>query len=158
MDFLWPVVQGLSESQSHLFILLQAVVRRHQAGAVPGLIDTDVAEAASALAATFETADRGIIYEHQAASVQAQGLARKIKATLDRLMKDARPSAQRHAAVVLRRLERAARTADEALGKGARSYLELLDRLPSEDADTAGHEGSAASQTRSDDSPGLIVP
>lgn len=158
MDFLWPVVQGLSEPQSHLFILLQTVVRRHQTGAIPPLIDQDVAEATSALAATFETADRGIIYEHQAQSVQAQGLVRELKSTLDGLLKDARPSAQRHAAVVLRRLERAARTAEAALGEGARSYLELIDRLPSDSSDAAGDGASDANGTSGDEPPRLIVP
>ena len=161
MGFLWPVVQGLSEPQSHLFILLQMVVRKHQAGAVPALVDEDVANAAASLASTYETADRGIIYEHQATSLQAQNLANELKSTLSTIMKDARPSAQRHAAVVLRLLEKAARTAHEELEEGPRSYLELLERLPSDDSDAqsssseAGHVGPDKPEA---DPPRLIVP
>ena len=162
MEFLWPVVQGLSEQQSHLFILLQLVVRKHQADAIPALIDADVADAAASMAATLETAGRGIIYEHHATSGQAQRLATALKATLDKLMPDAPSSAQSRAAAVLRRLEQAARTADAELGEGPRSYLDLVDRLPGDPTDAAlvgGPTGpDAAADDGAADSPRLIVP
>ena len=162
MEFLWPVVQGLSEQQSHLFILLQLVVRKHQADAIPALIDADVADAAASMAATLETAGRGIIYEHHATSGQAQRLATALKATLDKLMPDAPSSAQSRAAAVHRRLEQAARTADAELGEGPRSYLDLVDRLPGDPTDAAlvgGPTGpDAAADDGAADSPSLIVP
>ncbi len=130
MRFLWPTVQGLSENQTQLFIGLQAVIRRFADSAVPPLADVDIAEACRALASTFETADRGIIYEHQPTALQAQGLAAQLKTTLDGVAKNPNSSMQRQIAAVLRRIEEGARTADESLDDGSRSYLELLERLP----------------------------
>ena len=45
-------------------------------------IDDDVAEAATALAATFETASRGVIYEHRPASLPAERLLAALKPAL----------------------------------------------------------------------------
>lgn len=161
MRFLWPTVQGLNDSQTQLFIVLQSVIRRVAAAAVPPLADVDVAEAGQALAATYETADRGIIYEHQPTSLQAQGLLAQLKSTIDEIAKNPNSSVQRQIALVLRRIEEGARTADGTLGDGARSYLDLLERLPeqpppSESAEPAG----TADRPAADDSTQsrLIIP
>ena len=47
---------------------------RYEAPELQPLIDDDVAEAMAALAATFETASRGVIYEHRPASLPAERL------------------------------------------------------------------------------------
>ena len=71
-------MRDLNERQSQLFFLIAHVSRplssRRNCSA---LIDDDVAEAAAALAATFETASRGVIYEHRPASLPAERLARR---------------------------------------------------------------------------------
>ena len=58
-------VRDLNERQSQLFFLLATFLLRYNPPELQPLIDEDIAEAAAALAATFETASRGVIYEHQ---------------------------------------------------------------------------------------------
>ena len=53
---LLPLLQGLSERQARLFLMLAAVTSRHQAEALQKLVDEDIAQAAGALASTLETA------------------------------------------------------------------------------------------------------
>lgn len=127
-----PLVHELSELAYGLLLALQGVIRRYRREAVPPLIDVDVAEAAGTLAATLETASRGIIYEHQAASLPAQRLAAVLRQSVDDALRDGRRPGQieREAALALRRIERAAREASRAFGAGPTGYLELLERLP----------------------------
>ena len=66
-----------------------------------------MAEAAAALAATFETAARGVIYEHRPASLPAERLATALKPVLAEAGKGSASAFERDAAVVLRRLEEA---------------------------------------------------
>ena len=46
------------------------------------MIDADVADAAGALAATYETSARGVIYEHQTQSLPAERLRSELRAAL----------------------------------------------------------------------------
>jgi hypothetical protein len=118
-----------------LTLLLLDVVRRHRKGALPPLTDQDVREAAAALAATLETESRGLIYEHQAASLPAQRLLHDLRDTVDELGKRAEGSRSlvRDAAAALRRIEWGSREAAEGLGGGPATgvaFLDILDRLP----------------------------
>src|SRR5919204_2859776 len=74
-EFLLPRISDLSETQYRLLITLQALILRQADQAIPPVTDADVADACATTAATLETARKGIIYEHQAASVPAQRLA-----------------------------------------------------------------------------------
>ena len=60
-----PLLQGLSERQARVFLMIAALMSRHQPEALQQLLDADIAQAAEALAATIETAGRGILYEHR---------------------------------------------------------------------------------------------
>src|ERR1051325_10138014 len=71
---LLPTLQGLTERQYQLFFLFQSLIARHTPEGFARLVDDDVADAASAVAATLETADRGVIYDHPAQSLLAQRL------------------------------------------------------------------------------------
>jgi len=73
-QFIMPMVHQLTEQAYGLLLLLQQVVRRHRDRAIPSINDEDVAQATAALAATLETSARGIIYDHQPASLPAQRL------------------------------------------------------------------------------------
>jgi hypothetical protein len=165
-DFRFVVswLQGLPERTSHLLLLCQAVVRRHRAGAIPPLTDADVAEAASALAATLETAARGIIYEHQAESLVAQRLVGELRTVLTSAARDAAPGFERDAAVALRRLERAARDAASALEPSREALLNLLDRLPEEmksaemESNTEPNAAGAAGATAAPVEARIIIP
>jgi hypothetical protein len=150
LHFLLPRISDLSDTQYQLFLFVQAMVLRHAREAMPGPRDVDVADAAATVAATLETAGKGIIYEHQAASIPAQRLAVEIGRAIGDLAERAgagRTHLERDAAQALGRLERAAREAEAALpdqAHPASSWLTLAARLmagavTSEDANAKSH-------------------
>jgi hypothetical protein len=96
---------------------------------MPQPIDADVAQAAGAVASTLETAAKGIVYEHRAASGPAQRLADDVKRGLEELARSEEPASDRDSAAALRAMERLALGASAALGDGERSYLQLIDRV-----------------------------
>lgn len=162
--FALPLVHQLPEGAYQVLMVLQRVVRRHRRDALPALVDATVAEAAAALAATLETAGRGIIYEHQAPGLPAQRLLGDLRSTLDAVVREAGPAMERHVATALRRLEQGARTAREALADGPLTgveYLDFLDRLPAELASAAEGTGSGAQAVTAETAPRpsrLILP
>lgn len=106
---LLPLLQGLSERQARLFLMLAAVTSRHQSDPLQKLVDDDIAQAAGALAATLETAAKGIVYEHQPASLAAGRLMAELKSVVDEVVKNAGSALERDAAIALRRIEHAAK-------------------------------------------------
>ena len=159
--FLLPILTGLTEPQSSLFMLLQGVVGRHRPSALPALQDRDVADAAAALTATYETAERGIIYEHRPAGLPAQRLVNDLKATLEALEARAPRSIGSDATEVLKRLQQAASSAAAAFGGGDTAYLDLMERFLAEI--TRGDAGAAEEITTPTqgslaETPRLIVP
>ncbi len=103
-----PLLQGLSERQARLFLMLAALTSRHQAEPLQSLVDDDIAQAAGALASTLETAGRGILYEHRPTSAVASRLMTELKAMVDEVVKNAGSALERDAAIALRRIEQAA--------------------------------------------------
>ena len=73
-------MRDLSERQSQLFLLISSFLLRYEPPELQTLVDDDVADAAAALAATFETAARGVIYEHRPSALPAERLATALKA------------------------------------------------------------------------------
>jgi len=106
---LLPLLQGLSERQARLFLMLASVTSRHQPDALQKLVDEDIAQAAGALASTLETAAKGIVYEHQPASLVAARLMGELKGVVDDVVKNAGSALERDAATALRRIEHAAK-------------------------------------------------
>ena len=106
---LMPLLQGLSERQARLFLMLAAVTSRHQPDVLHKLVDEDIEQAAGALASTLETAAKGIVYEHQPASLAAARLMGELKGVVDEVVKNAGSALERDAAIVLRRIEHAAK-------------------------------------------------
>ena len=144
------IVRDFSDKQSQLFVLLARVLTTYGRDGLERLIDEDVGEAAASLASTFETASRGVIYEHRPASLPA---ARLVTALRDALSEAAGPSSSafdRDVAVVLRRIEEGVRELSTADTGDRRALLGLLERV----IRSAGPdwESSPASQSR------LIVP
>jgi len=132
LKFFGPLISDLTERQGRLMLLLQSLVVRHAAGAVPAVLDTDIAEAAAAVAATLETSRKGLIYEHEAATVPGRRLA----AALRDLLKALNPGPgnlarlETDGAIALRRIEQGARTAAGALqGDDPPVYLGVLSRV-----------------------------
>jgi hypothetical protein len=125
-----PLLRDLTERQQQLFFLLLGVTRRQADDALRPLLDADVADAASALAATYETSARGVIYEHQTRSLPAQRLLGNLQAALADLGRDGRERlVEREAPHALRAIERGVRTVSALPGAGRTAYLELVGRV-----------------------------
>jgi hypothetical protein len=155
--FLLPLIQDLSEPQYALLLAFQATILKHAASALPAPHDSDVGDAAGTLARTIETAGKGIIYEHQTASVPAQRIAGELRELLAEIGRTAPAAARdRDAAAALRRIEQGARDAAGAFPEdGAQAYLGLLSRMMSDiGPQTAGGSAADAPGTRQS---GLIV-
>ena len=128
-DALVPAFQGLNDRQARLFVLIATLVNRHRSESLQRLLDDDVAQAAEALAATLETAERGIVYDHQTSSLPAQRLVTEIKALLQELSQEGGSAVERDAAIVLRRIERSARETRQFLDGGDTAFQQLLARV-----------------------------
>jgi hypothetical protein len=142
-------MRDLNERQSRLFSLVLTFVARYEAPDLHSLIDDDVIEAMAALAATFETAVRGVIYEHRPASLSAERLVTGLKPVLAEAGQGEGTAFQRDAAVVLRRIEAAAR--EDKVADNRRAFLELVSRLMRKD-----DEG--ADSVRMAEAPRIIIP
>jgi hypothetical protein len=129
LGFIYRAIGMLSERQARVLLYLQALIQQRSLAALPPLLDQDVAEAARSLAATFETAAKGILYEHQASSLPAQRLMVDLRRGLQELAETERPVPDRDLAAALRMIEKLASDASGALGEGERSYLSVIDRV-----------------------------
>lgn len=118
-----------SELQLQLFFLLASVVARHEPEGLNGLNDADIAASTGALAATLETASRGLIYEQQPASAAAAALGRELRALLDEVGKGGGSRFEREAAEVLRGIERGARHESPLIGAEPTAYRTLIERM-----------------------------
>jgi hypothetical protein len=115
-------------------------------------MDADVAEALRALAATYETASRGVIYEHRAASMPAERLAAALKPILLEAGKHGGSAFERDATMVLRRLADASDHLRTTSAAGPRALLDLLSRVIRKTEDARADQPAAL------DGPRLIVP
>ena len=124
---------GLTAPQSDLLLALLSLIAGLHADPFLKLQDDDVAEGAEALAATYETADRGLIYEHRPQSLVAQRFATETKAFLASLVTKADGATarrvERDAAVVLRHLETGVREARSVVDDGPATALALIGRF-----------------------------
>jgi hypothetical protein len=144
------VMRDLSESQSQLCFLVLTFLAGYTPGELARVVDEDVAEAAGALASTYETAARGVIYEHRPASLSAERLAHALKPVIAEAGAGRGSAFERDAAVVLRRIVDAI-AASRAEGDAPRTFLDLVGRVVvKEPAERAEREAPQASR--------LIVP
>jgi len=132
------MVRDLNRRQSELLFLVLTFLVRYQPPELQPIVDVDVSDAASALAATFETASRGLIYEHRPTSRQAGRLMTELKPVLAQAGEGGGSSFDRDAAIVLRRLEEGVRDVGVEHGSDRRGFLELLDRVISQMPDDSG--------------------
>jgi hypothetical protein len=142
-------VRDFNDRQSQLFFLVATFLIQYEPPELHALYDADVAEAATALAATFDTASRGVIYEHRAQSLPAERLAAGLKPVLLEAGKSGGTAFERDAAVVLKRIA-------EAAAAGApdqpRRFIDLLRRV------IRKPEGAGPDGPQPRDAPRLIVP
>jgi hypothetical protein len=141
-------LRDFNRQQAQLFLVVNTVIARYQPPQLQAIVDEDVIDAAAALAATFETASRGVIYEHRPSTVSAERLATEIRRIVLEAGRGGGSAFERDAAVVLRRIEQSARAAQAAAAGDSRAYFKLLDRvLAKRDAtEPAAPEEDAASR------------
>src|SRR5688572_14893948 len=125
---LLPLMQGFTERQARLFLLLGAAAARHRGELLQAPVDEDLAQAAGALAGTLETAVKGIVYEHQPSSLPASRLMAELKSAVAELAASAGGTIDRDAALALRRIEQGARSTAKQGGHST-AFLHLLGRL-----------------------------
>ena len=154
MLFVLPLLHDLTGRQQELVLLIQGLLLRDRE-ATPGLRDIDVEHAVRALAETYETASRGIIYEHAAGVASAERLSAAIRTLIETLREKGLRIGDADVAGALRRVEQGARDAGAALPGGDAAYLDLLKRLHPAD----GQLGDpAADDPTGTGGSGLIVP
>src|SRR5258708_2950988 len=135
MQFLVPRIAHLSETQYRLFLFAAALVAQHARTAMPSPLDADAADGVASVAATLETAGKGIIYEHRPASIPAQRVAAHVGAAIDGAVKRAGSEAariERDLAAALRALERVAREARDDVPDAvdpAASWMAIASRV-----------------------------
>jgi hypothetical protein len=149
LELVVHVMRDFSRRQSQIFFLINTFLVRYEPPELQPLIDDDVAEGMGALAATFETASRGLIYDHRPASLSAERLTAALKPMLAEAGRGAGTAFERDAAVVLRRIETAARDMRALNQENRRAFLDLLGRIitqtpaaaagPDDDADPPTH-------------------
>ena len=145
-------MRDLNERQSRLFFIALRFLARYEPPPLHALRDDDIADAMAALAATFETAVRGVIYEHRPGSLPAERLAAGLAPVLAEAGQAGGTAFQRDAAVVLRRVEAAAREAMEEGPDHRRRFVDLLRRVIRQPEDAGGDSPPA------DDRPRVIIP
>lgn len=145
------VMQDFNQRQSDLFLLVCTFVSRYKPTEWQTPVDQDVVDAVSSLASTFETAAKGIIYEHRPPSASAERLAASLKPVIMDAGRGGGTPFERDAAVVLRRMADVANDLRSTTGS-ARAFLDLLERTIQKEEETA--KAGAPSQ----ESPRLIVP
>ena len=143
-------MRDLNTRQSQLFFLIATLIARYKPSDFASIVDDDVAEAAGTLAATFETASRGVIYEHHTSSVPAGRLLASLKTALAEAAGNAGSPFERDAALILRRIEEAARGMRDTNNPSSRALIALLERVVQQ----AGEVGPDTST----ETPRLIVP
>jgi hypothetical protein len=101
---LMTLLQDFNQRQSEwVFVSIRAIAA-YQAPPLQPLRDADVADALSSLAATSDTAARGVIYEHQPESMSAQRLAAAVKTVLTEAGGYRDSATERDVAAALRRI------------------------------------------------------
>ena len=146
-------MRDFSRRQSQLFVLVTTFLVRYEAPELHRPLDDDVVEAFGALASTYETASRGVIYEHRPASLAAGQLMNALKPVLAEAGQGAGSPFERDAVIVLRRVAESVTRVHAIETGNARAFLDLLARVIQPKDDHARREA-----TSPPDEPRLLVP
>jgi hypothetical protein len=144
MELLMHGMRGLSERQSQLFFLINGFLKRYEPPELHAVVDDDVVEGMAALASSFETATRGVIYDHRPAALPADRLATALKQVLAQAGKQGGSAFDRDVAVVLRRVEAAARQIKAGDASNPHAYLDFLGRVLKVDQGPDAADGEAS--------------
>jgi hypothetical protein len=124
-----PHVEALSDPQQRLFLM--GIVGIAELGrARPELTDALLAQALEAQRKTLETRERGVLYDHPAEDLRAQGVLHDLRGVFERRDEEGRPVApeDRDLLPVLRGLEAAVRGTQREQA-GAAAFLETAARF-----------------------------
>ena len=149
----------MTEQQHELVFRIQGFLRNDRPDA-SAIGDDDVAHAARALAETYETASRGIIYEHTAGTPSAERLGAEFRVLIEARRTKGLRLTDSEVAQVIRAIETGASKARETLPGETAAYLALLKRVLQPPKDGPALSSDAEAPARPDDSPGpnLIIP
>jgi hypothetical protein len=161
LALLSPALAGLSEARQQLFLFTLTLIDRFRGDGLDAANDADAAAAAGALAGTFETASKGLIYEQRPDSVPAQRLADGIRGMFEQLGRGRPSGFAADAAAVLRQVEDRIRTVQRATPGDTRAFLALAERmsrrLGAPDAEAIPAGGGPAPDSGSG-GPSIILP
>jgi len=155
--FVAHAVRDFSDRQAELFFLVATTLAKHEPAALQPLFDDDVVDAMTALAGTFETSSRGVIYEHRATSLPAERLVAALKPLVTEAGRGLGSSFERDAASVLRRIAEAAREARAGDPSNRRAFLDVLGRVLARTG-TPASAAEGADPAPPGETPRLIVP
>jgi hypothetical protein len=158
---LTPALAGLSEARQQLLLFTVTLVDRFKGEGLDAASDADAAAAAAALAGTYETASKGLIYEQRPDTIPAQRMADGIRGMLDQLGRGRPSSFAADAAAVLRQLEDRVRAVQRAASGDPRAFLSLAARVTRRLGGPAPGEAPAESEAGSagrSSGPSIILP
>jgi hypothetical protein len=150
------LVRDFSERQSQFFSMIGTFLVSYRPAELQPLIDDDIAEGMTALAGTFETASRGVIYEHRPATLAADRLIAALKPAIAEAGRGLGSAFERDAAFVLRRVGDTAREMQALEPENRRAFLDLLGRVIADPSRSDQTAEDASPQTPA--STRLIVP
>jgi hypothetical protein len=128
-SLLMPLIIDFSQRQTELFFLISAFIVRYEPPELQPLFDEDVAEGVGALASTFETASRGVIYEHRAASIPGERLSAALKTALADMGRNLGSAFERDVAGVLRRMATLVGDVRAGEPENRRAFIEMIRRF-----------------------------
>jgi hypothetical protein len=152
LALLVDVMRDLNDRQAQLFLFAVTLLLQYEPPALQPLIDDDVIEAAAALAATYDTAAKGLIYEHRPSSLPAERLVQALKPAVAEAGKRGGSAFERDVAMIFRQIGEAASRIRQLEPDNRRAFLDLVRReirTPPEHQDQ---------QSAAKDPPRLIVP
>jgi hypothetical protein len=155
VTLLLPALEGLSDAQQELLSPVFSVLLRHGAGGLAAARDPEVADGITALVATFDTAERGVIYEHRPTTLPGQRIVADLKEVFAEASQRRGRPVDGDAAAVLRRIQKLADTVRKASPGSETAFLELVGRAAAMRAAAA-----SAAPDRQDTAarPAIIIP
>jgi hypothetical protein len=152
LNLIVDVMRDLNERQAQLFVFASTLLLQYEPPALQPLIDDDVAEAAAALSATYETASRGVIYEHRPESLPAERLVQALRPQLAEAAGRGGSAFERDAALVFARIRDGVALVRQNDPGNRRAFIDLVRRTLRAPAQKSDRDAPAREQPR------LIVP
>ena len=150
-------VRDFNRWQADFFLAVSRFLVGYEPPEFQPLVDDDVAQAAAAMAATLETASRGVIYEHRPESRPAERLLAALRPLLAEARRNGPATFDRDAAVVLRRVAELAGGSGHEDPTNPRWYLAVLGRVISRMKSETSAD-SDMGEPSPEGTPRLIVP